>query len=90
MASTGFGASGHLVIHMIEAPVARNCRIHVFARKEEERKFAEELGAHWTGDSTDQVPELLHAIIDTTPVWKPDVEALRNLRPGEAGHQCHP
>ncbi len=78
---TGFGASGHLVIHMIRHRYPQS-RIHVFARKEEERKFAEELGAHWTGDSTDRVPELLHAIIDTTPVWKPDVEALRNLRPG--------
>jgi propanol-preferring alcohol dehydrogenase len=27
-------------------------------------------------------PEPLHAIIDTTPSWKPVVEALKNLRPG--------
>ena len=27
-------------------------------------------------------PEPLHCIIDTTPVWRPVVEALRNLEPG--------
>ncbi len=78
---TGFGASGHLVIHMIRHRYP-STRIHVFARSENERKFASELGAHWTGDSTDRVPEPLHSIIDTTPVWKPGLEALRNLRPG--------
>jgi propanol-preferring alcohol dehydrogenase len=40
------------------------------------------LGAVWAGDSTDRSPEQLHAIIDTTPAWKPVVEALANLRPG--------
>ena len=78
---TGFGASGHLVIHMMKHKYPES-KIHVFARREEERKFAEELGASWTGESTDQVPELLHSVIDTTPAWKPDVEALKNLRPG--------
>ena len=36
----------------------------------------------WAGDTTDRPPEKLHAIIDTTPVWKPVVEALAHLRPG--------
>ncbi len=40
------------------------------------------MGAVWAGDTADQAPESLHAIIDTTPAWKPVVEALRNLRPG--------
>ncbi len=31
---------------------------------------------------TERAPEALHAIIDTTPVWKPVVEALANLRAG--------
>ena len=38
--------------------------------------------AVWAGDTTDRSPLQLHAIIDTTPVWKPVVEALNNLRPG--------
>ncbi len=78
---TGFGASGHLVISMIRHRYPRS-QIYVFARSEDERKFAAELGAVWTGETTGKVPELLHSIIDTTPVWKPVVEALKNLRPG--------
>ena len=37
------------------------------------------LGAYWAGDTTDKAPEKLSAIIDTTPAWKPVVEALSNL-----------
>ena len=36
----------------------------------------------WAGDTTDRAPEPLHAIIDTTPAWRPVVEAMANLRPG--------
>ena len=57
-------------------------KIYVFARSENERHFALELGAVWAGDTTDTPPEKLDAIIDTTPVWKPVVEALRCLRSG--------
>ncbi len=78
---TGFGASGHLVITMMRHKFP-DAKVHVFTRSENEREFARELGASWTGESTDTPPELLHSIIDTTPVWKPDVEALKNLRPG--------
>ena len=39
-------------------------------------------GHHWAGDTTDYVPEQLDSIIDTTPVWKSVVEALKNLKPG--------
>jgi propanol-preferring alcohol dehydrogenase len=56
--------------------------IFVFARSEKEREFAEELGAVWAGDFTDKSPEKLDRIIDTTPVWKPVVEALGNLDRG--------
>jgi alcohol dehydrogenase, propanol-preferring len=40
------------------------------------------LGAVWAGDTEDDSPEKLDAIIDTTPVWKPVLEALKNLKPG--------
>jgi propanol-preferring alcohol dehydrogenase len=56
--------------------------VYVFARDERARQFAMELGATWTGDTADRRPELLRAIIDTTPAWKPIVEALKNLSPG--------
>jgi propanol-preferring alcohol dehydrogenase len=78
---TGFGASAHLVLKMARHRYP-NSRVSVFARSEEERAFARELGAAWAGDTEDQPPEKLDCIIDTTPVWKPIVEALKNLEPG--------
>jgi propanol-preferring alcohol dehydrogenase len=56
--------------------------VFVFARVQASREFALELGAHWAGDTVDRAPQKLHAVIDTTPAWKPVVEALANLRPG--------
>ncbi len=78
---TGFGASAHLVLKIVRHKYP-NLKVYVFARNEEERRFAIELGAIWAGDSTDKCPENLDAIIDTTPVWKPVVDALKNLKPG--------
>jgi propanol-preferring alcohol dehydrogenase len=78
---TGFGASAHLVLKMVRHrfPLAQ---VFVFARSERERAFALELGAAWTGATEEAPPEKLHAIIDTTPAWKPVVEALKHLTPG--------
>lgn len=78
---TGFGASGHLVLQMARHRYP-NSEIYVFARNPDERAFAEELGAVWTGPTEAEPPQKLAAIVDTTPVWKPDVEALKNLEPG--------
>ena len=78
---TGFGASGHLVLQMAKHTFPQS-NIYVFARNPDERKFARELGAVWTGPTEAEAPEPLHAIIDTTPAWKPVVEALNNLIPG--------
>jgi alcohol dehydrogenase, propanol-preferring len=78
---TGFGASAHLVLKMVRHRYPHS-RVFVFARAEAERAFARELGATWAGDTADESPERLHAIIDTTPAWTPIVEALRNLEPG--------
>jgi propanol-preferring alcohol dehydrogenase len=78
---TGFGASAHLVITMVKHKFP-HCQVFVFARSENERNFAKELGAVWAGDTEEQAPDKLDAIIDTTPVWKPIVEALKNLKPG--------
>ena len=57
-------------------------KVFVFARSAAEQAFARELGAEWAGDTMDDPPEKLDAIIDTTPVWKPVVEALKHLKPG--------
>jgi propanol-preferring alcohol dehydrogenase len=78
---TGFGASAHLVLKMARHQYP-NSKVFVFARSEKERAFARELGAVWAGDVEEESPEKLDAIIDTTPVWKPIVEALKNLEPG--------
>lgn len=78
---TGFGASAHLVLMMAKHQFP-NSKIYVFARSEKEREFARELDANWAGDTEDEPPEKLNCIIDTTPVWKPIVEAMKNLKPG--------
>ena len=78
---TGFGGSAHLVIKMVLFLYPKT-KVYVFARNQSERKFARELGAVWAGDIDESSPKKLHKIIDTTPVWKPVVEAMRNLAPG--------
>ena len=77
---TGFGASAHLVLKMARHRYP-NSQVFVFARSEKEQAFALELGAAWAGATEDSSPERLAAIIDTTPVWKSIVKAMRNLEP---------
>jgi propanol-preferring alcohol dehydrogenase len=76
---TGFGASAHLVLKLVRY-ILPDVRVYVFARSEHERAFAMELGAVWTGDIGKKSPDQLHAIIDTTPVWRPIVTSLENLK----------
>lgn len=78
---TGFGASGHLVVTLAKHRYPSS-PIYVFARSADERAFALTLGATWAGSSTDEPPSPLAAIIDTTPAWKPVVDALPKLMPG--------
>ncbi len=78
---TGFGASGHLVLKMVRHKYP-DMPVYVFARSRQEQEFAIQLGATWAGDTDDESPQKLDAIIDTTPVWKPIPEALKNLAPG--------
>ena len=78
---TGFGASGHLVMRMLRHLYPKS-GVFVFSRTASERHFAEELGACWTGDTEEEAPEKLRAVIDTTPAWKPVVRSLRNLERG--------
>ena len=78
---TGFGGSAHLVLQLAKHMYPKS-KLYVFARHKETRDFAQELGAFWTGNTSERAPDPLQAIIDTTPAWKPIVEALANLRPG--------
>ncbi len=77
----GFGASAHLVLMMARRRYP-DSRVFVFSRSPQERAFATELGAAWAGDIGEDAPEPLAAVIDTTPAWKPVVEALKSLAPG--------
>jgi propanol-preferring alcohol dehydrogenase len=78
---SGFGGSNHLVLQLARH-IYPHSRIFVFARSQQEQEFALSLGAAWAGDPGQRSPRLLNAIIDTTPVWQPVVQALRSLAPG--------
>ena len=56
--------------------------VFVFARGEADREFARDLGAAWAGDLDATPPSPLAAIIDTTPAWRPVVQALAHLDRG--------
>ena len=77
----GFGGSNHLVLKMTNYQFP-NAKVFVFSRNAEEREFALSLGAAWAGEINGVPPEALDAVIDTTPVWGPDLEALKRLKPG--------
>jgi propanol-preferring alcohol dehydrogenase len=77
----GFGAAAHIV-----AQVARHQgrRIFAFTRPldAEGQRFARELGAEWTGDSTAKPPEELEAAIIFAPVGPLVIAALRATAKG--------
>ena len=78
---TGFGASAHLVLQLVKQHYP-DTKTFVFARDKKEQEYAMTLGATWAGNTMDSAPEKLHAIIDTTPAWKPMASALRSLERG--------
>jgi propanol-preferring alcohol dehydrogenase len=75
----GFGASAHIVIQF--ARYLGN-EVYVFTRSENHRKHAEELGAAWTGNSSDQPPRPLDAAIIFAPAGPLLIDALRATRKG--------
>lgn len=77
----GFGGSNHLVLKMARHKFP-NSNFFVFTRSESEREFARSLGADWAGAIDAVPPSALDAVIDATPVWGPDMEALKRLKPG--------
>ncbi|MGQ9621207.1 MAG: alcohol dehydrogenase catalytic domain-containing protein, partial [Bacteroidales bacterium] len=77
----GFGASGHIVIQIVNH-LYPDARIFVFTRSESERKLAYNLKAEWAGNITDNPSCLLDVAIDTTPAWLPVLMALKNLNKG--------
>jgi propanol-preferring alcohol dehydrogenase len=77
----GFGGSNHLVLKITSYQLPTT-KIFVFSRSEAAREFALSLGAAWAGAIDEVPPSALDAVIDTTPVWGPDLEALKRLKPG--------
>jgi alcohol dehydrogenase, propanol-preferring len=77
----GFGGSNHLVLKTALHKYP-GIQVYVFSRNPNEREFALSLGAAWAGAIDAVPPEGLDAILDTTPVWGPDLEALKRLKPG--------
>ena len=77
----GFGGSNHLVLKTAKHKYP-NSKVFVFSRNPEEREFALSLGAAWAGAINETPPQMLNAIIDTTPVWGPVIEVLKVLSPG--------
>jgi alcohol dehydrogenase, propanol-preferring len=77
----GFGGSNHLVLKVAKHKFP-NSNIFVFSRNASEREFALSLGAAWAGAIDQSPPEGLDAVIDTTPVWSPIIEAMKRLKPG--------
>jgi propanol-preferring alcohol dehydrogenase len=77
----GFGASAHLVLKTVRYQYPHS-KVFVFSRNPAEREFAEGLGAFWTGNFGEEPPLKLRRAIDTTPVWKPIVDCLKNLEAG--------
>jgi len=79
----GFGASAHLVIQVVKYKHP-NSKVFVFSRpgQTKHQSLAKQLGADWVGATGDNPPAKLNCAIDTTPAWKPIVEAMRVLEKG--------
>jgi alcohol dehydrogenase, propanol-preferring len=76
----GFGGSNHLVLKTALHKYP-GIQVYVFSRNAQEREFALSLGASWVGAIDEVPPDGLDAVLDTTPVWGPDMEALKRLKP---------
>lgn len=76
----GFGAAGHVAIQIA---IARGADVYVCTRdREKHQTLAEELGAAWTGGSTEKPPVLLDAGIIFAPAGEIVPPALSHLDKG--------
>lgn len=75
----GFGASAHIVIQLAKY---QDCKVFVFTRGTEHRRFAQSLGADWTGTSEDVPPQKVDCAIDFTPAGETIPLALNALEKG--------
>jgi len=75
----GFGASAHVAI---QVAVHWGCKVYVFSRSKEHQKLGENLGAVWTGKSSQTPPEKLDSAIIFAPAGEIVLDALKALDKG--------
>ncbi len=75
----GFGSSAHIVLQIA---LHRGCEVSVATRGESHRKLARRLGAHWVGDTYDELPAELDSAIVFAPAGAVVPAALRAVGPG--------
>lgn len=75
----GFGASAHVAI---QVAVHWGCKVYVFSRSKEHQKLGEDLGAVWTGKSSQIPPEKLDSAIIFAPAGEIVLDALKSLDKG--------
>ena len=72
----GFGASAHVTIQVANH---WGCNVYVFTRSENHQRHARELGAVWTGESTDDPGSKMKASIIFAPAGEIVIDALQVL-----------
>jgi propanol-preferring alcohol dehydrogenase len=75
----GFGASAHVAI---QVAVHWGCKVYVFSRSKEHQKLGKNLGAVWTGKSSQIPPEKLEGAIIFAPAGEIVLDALKTLDKG--------
>lgn len=77
----GFGAAAHILIQVAKA---QNKKVFAFTRDNDTKSqsFADELGAHWVGGSSDTPAEKLDAAIIFAPAGELIPKALRDVDKG--------
>jgi len=72
----GFGASAQVTIQVANH---WNCRAYVFSRSSEHRRLAEDLGAVWTGETSDDPGAKMDAVLNFTPAGNTVLDGQRLL-----------
>jgi propanol-preferring alcohol dehydrogenase len=67
---------------VIQLAKYQGCKVFVFTRGTEHRRFAQSLGADWTGTSEDVPPQKVDCAIDFTPAGETIPLALNALEKG--------
>jgi alcohol dehydrogenase, propanol-preferring len=79
LALYGFGSSAHVVIQIARH---RGCQVFVVTRAQKHRALARELGAVWTGQRVEDMPEQVDSAIIFAPAGELVPPALLSLRKG--------